>query len=133
MGALAARADHRHRQLLLPVLDGQARWWQYVCTLVPAPGAAARYGPQKPSGVPVLMINGTADPQDPPANMSGAQNIWPDSRLLIAPSQAHGTDLRAWLQCDTDLVQAFVEHAKAKQLNASCLSDVALPAFPLQW
>ena len=73
------------------------------------------------------------DPQDPPANMSGAQNIWPDGRLLIAPGQAHGIDLRAWLQCDTDLVQTFVEHANAKQLNASRLSDVALPALPLQW
>jgi pimeloyl-ACP methyl ester carboxylesterase len=49
-----------------------ARWWQYACTLIPAPGAAGDYGPQRPSPVPALMINGTADPQDPPANMSGA-------------------------------------------------------------
>ena len=63
--------------------------------------------------------------------MSGAQNIWPDGRLLIAPGQAHGIDLRAWLQCDTDLVQTFVEHANAKQLNASRLSDVA--RHPRRW
>jgi pimeloyl-ACP methyl ester carboxylesterase len=110
-----------------------ARWWQYTCTLIPDPGAAARYGPPKPSDVPVLMINGTADPQDPPANMSGAQAIWPNGRLLVEPGQAHGIDLRSWLQCDADLVQAFVQHANARQLDASCLTQVTLPAFPVQW
>ncbi len=116
-----------------PYWQGQARWWQYVCTLVPAPGAAARYGPQQPSAVPVLMINGSADPQDPPANVSGAAGIWPNGRLLIAPSQAHGIDLSTWLRCDTDLVQSFVEHANARQLQVGCLSDVTLPVFPLHW
>jgi hypothetical protein len=110
-----------------------ARWWQYACTLIPDPGAAAGYGPQKPSAVPVLMINGTADPQDPPANMSGAQTIWPNGRLLIEPGQAHGIDLRSWLQCDADLVQAFVQRANARQLDASCLTQVTLPALPVQW
>jgi pimeloyl-ACP methyl ester carboxylesterase len=110
-----------------------ARWWQYVCTLIPAPGDAADYGPQRPSQVPVLMINGTADPQDPPANMSGAQRVWPSSRLLAEPGQSHTTDLRAWLQCGADLVQAFIEHASASGLNLSCLAKVARPSFPLQW
>jgi pimeloyl-ACP methyl ester carboxylesterase len=111
---------------------GNARWWQYVCTLIPAPGAAARYGPQKPSAVPVLMINGTADPQDPPASMNGAENIWPSGRLLIEPGQAHGIDLQAWRQCAAGLVRAFVEHASARDLDASCLTRVALPPFPLR-
>ena len=112
---------------------GNARWWQYVCTLIPAPGAAAVYGQQKPSDVPVLMINGTADPQDPPANMASAQQIWPNSRLLTEPGQAHGIDIQAWLQCDAGLVQAFIEHANARELNASCLTQVAAPSFSQQW
>jgi pimeloyl-ACP methyl ester carboxylesterase len=112
---------------------GNARWWQYACTLIPDPGAAARYGPPKTSDVPVLMINGTADPQDPPANMSGARTIWPNGRLLIEPGQAHGIDLRSWLQCDADLVQAFVQHANATQLDASCLTQVTLPPLPVHW
>ena len=70
-------------------IQADAQFWQYACTLIPAPGAAALYGPPKPSNVPVLMINGTADPQDPPANMSGAQDIWPNSRLLAEPGQSH--------------------------------------------
>jgi len=81
----------------------------------------------------VLIINGTADPQDPPANMSGAQNIWPNSRLLIEPGQSHEIDYGAWMQCDAGVIQAFVEHANAKPLNASCLTQVALPSFSLGW
>jgi pimeloyl-ACP methyl ester carboxylesterase len=113
--------------------ESQARWWRYVCTLIPAVGAAARYGPQKPSAVPVLMINGTADPQDPPSNMPGTRSLWPDSRLLIAPGQAHGIDSGPWQQCDAGIVQAFVEHASTKRLHVGCLSGVALPAFPVRW
>jgi hypothetical protein len=79
------------------------------------------------------MINGTADPQDPPANMSGAQDIWPNSRLLAEPGQSHEIDFGAWTQCDAGLIQAFVEHANARQLNASCLTQVALPSFPAHW
>jgi hypothetical protein len=79
------------------------------------------------------MINGTADLQDPPANMSGAQDIWPNSRLLAEPGQSHEIDFGAWTQCDAGLIQAFVEHANARQLNASCLTQVALPSFPAHW
>ena len=65
-----------------------ARWWQYVCTLIPVPGAAADYGQQRLS---------PADPQDSPANMSGAQQIWPGARLLTEPGQSHSMNLQAWL------------------------------------
>ncbi len=115
------------------VAVGNAQWWRYVCTLMPAPGAAARYPPQRASKVPVLMINGSADPQDPPANMAGARKIWPNSRLVIEPGQSHGIDLKAWVQCDASLVQAFIEQANAKRIGVSCLSQVVLPPFLLQW
>jgi pimeloyl-ACP methyl ester carboxylesterase len=110
-----------------------ARWWRYVCALIPAPGAAAHYGPQQRSAVPVLMINGTADPQDPPANMAGAERIWPDSRLIIEPGQSHSIDPQAWQQCDAGLVQTFIEHASATGLDTRCLTQVTLPPFPAHW
>ena len=61
--------------------------------------------------------------------MSGAQDIWPNSRLLAEPGQSHQMDYGAWIQCDAGLIQAFVEHANAKQLNASCLTFV----LPVVW
>ncbi|HTW06171.1 MAG TPA: alpha/beta fold hydrolase, partial [Acidimicrobiales bacterium] len=45
-----------------------AEWWQYVCSLFPHSTQAAQYGTPTTSKVPVLALNGDADPQDPPAN-----------------------------------------------------------------
>ena len=43
-----------------------ARWWQYVCPLIPKAGAAAGSEQLTKSPVPVLAFNGHEDPQDPP-------------------------------------------------------------------
>ncbi len=94
---------------LISIRFVSARWWRYVCTLIPSPGAAARYGQQPRSPVPVLMINGSDDPHDPPANMAGARRIWPNSREVVEPGQGHDIGLQAWLQCDAGLMQTFVE------------------------
>lgn len=110
-----------------------ARWWQYVCTLIPTSRAASDYGPPRVTEAPVLMINGTADPQDPPANMAGAQQIWPNSLQIIEPGQSHSTDTNAWNLCAGTVVRAFVESASVKALNTGCLAQVSLPAFPTSW
>lgn len=110
-----------------------AQWWQYVCTLIPTSGAASDYGPPRVSDTPVLMINGTADPQDPPANMAGAQQIWPNSREIAEPWQSHSVDINAWTQCGATLVQTFVETASVKRLSTGCLAQVTLPPFAVSW
>jgi len=38
----------------------------------------------------MLFFNGEADPQDPPENVAGAKQRYPDSLVLVAPGQAHG-------------------------------------------
>ena len=110
-----------------------AQWWQYVCTLIPTSRAASDYGPPRMSDTPVLMINGTADPQDPPENMAGAQQIWPNSREIAEPWQSHSVDISAWTQCGATLVQTFVETASVKRLNTACLAQVTLPPFAVSW
>ena len=110
-----------------------AQWWQYVCTLIPTSRAASDYGPPRVSDTPVLMINGTADPQDPPANMAGAQQIWPNSREVAEPWQSHSVDINAWMQCGATLVQAFVETANVKGPDTGCLAQVRLPSFAVSW
>jgi pimeloyl-ACP methyl ester carboxylesterase len=113
--------------------EHEARWWQQVCTLFPAPGAAASYGQQRRSSLPVLMLNGSADPQDPPADMAGARQLWPDSRLITEPGQSHEILSTAWEQCYGGLVQAFIADANAARVNAACVDNVALPPFPTRW
>ncbi|MDA8294977.1 MAG: alpha/beta hydrolase [Actinomycetota bacterium] len=73
-----------------------ARWWRAVCALMPRPPEGTIYGALGRSDVPVLMFNGSADPQDPPANMTGARRYWPESRLLVMPGQSHRLDLPTW-------------------------------------
>ena len=91
------------------------------------------YGPPRVTDTPVLMINGTADPQEPPANMAGAQRIWPNSLQIIEPGQSHSIDINAWNQCDGTLVRTFVETASVKGLNTGCLAQVTLPQFAVSW
>jgi pimeloyl-ACP methyl ester carboxylesterase len=110
-----------------------AQWWQYVCTLVPMSKAASDYGPARVTKTPVLMINGSADPQDPPANMAGAEQIWPNSRQIVEPGQSHSIDINSWMQCDGTLVMAFVDSASVTGLNTGCLAQVSLPAFQTSW
>jgi len=110
-----------------------AQWWQYVCTLIPTSKAASDYGPPGVSDTPVLMINGTADPQDPPENMAEAHQIWPNSREIAEPWQSHSVDINAWTQCDAALVQTFVETASVTRLGTGCLAQVTLPPFAVSW
>ena len=110
-----------------------AQWWQYVCTLIPASRAASDYGPPRASHIPVLMINGTADPQDPPVNMAGARQIWPNSREAAEPGQSHSVNINAWTQCGAALVRTFVETASVKGLDTGCLAQVRLPSFAVSW
>jgi hypothetical protein len=110
-----------------------AQWWQYVCPLIPTSEAASDYGPPRGSPTPVLMINGTADPQDPPANMAGTQKIWPNSRQIAQPGQSHRVDINAWMQCGATLVRTFIETASVKGLDTRCLTQVTLPSFATGW
>ena len=110
-----------------------AQWWQYLCTLIPTSRAVSDYGPPRVSHTPVLMINGTADPQDPPANMAGARQIWPNSREIAEPWQSHSVDINAWMQCGAALVRTFVETASVKGLHTGCLAQVRLPSFATRW
>lgn len=109
-----------------------ARWWRSVCALMPSPAKGTIYGRQRPADVPVLMFNGSADPQDPPANMAGAHRYWPESRLLVMPGQSHRLDLPAWQACGASLLERFVTRADAIHLDASCLRRAALPPFDLE-
>jgi pimeloyl-ACP methyl ester carboxylesterase len=109
-----------------------AQWWQYVCPLIPKPSAAA-VGHQQlaMSRLPVLAFNGQADPQDPPRNMSGAQEFWPNSRELVVPGQGHDINGDIWLACLDPLTQTFVERASVAHLSTSCLAGVPTPPYDL--
>lgn len=98
-----------------------------LCAVVPAPEAAALYDPPTPVSVPVLVINGDADPQDPPELMENIDATYPNSRLLTAPGQAHA-NWNVPASCLGSIIGGFVDTASVA-VSAHCLEQVSPPLF----
>jgi len=97
-----------------------------ICAVMPRPKPEALYGPVTSSSVPVLFFNGEADPQDPPENVAGAKQRYPNSLSLVAPGQAHGY---TGIPCRASIVADFIERGSVEGLVTDCLEQVALPPF----
>jgi pimeloyl-ACP methyl ester carboxylesterase len=75
---------------------------------------------------PVLLLAGSADPLDPPANLRGWRRVFPLGRLIVVPGAGHGTIEYACLQ---KLVARFIARGSAAGLNAACARHASLPPF----
>jgi pimeloyl-ACP methyl ester carboxylesterase len=78
------------------------------------------------STVPVLLVNGEADPPDPPDNVAGAEERYRNSLILMAPGQAHGY---TGIPCRASIVADFLAQGSVAGLRTECLGQVDLPAF----
>jgi len=107
-----------------------ARWWQYVCPLIPKSAAAVGHEQLTVSTVPLLALNGTYDPVEQPRNWAGAQKAFPNSRAIALPGQGHNTNA-SWSACAGPLTQTFIEQASAAHLNTGCLTAASAPPFDL--
>lgn len=81
------------------------------------------------SDVPTLVLQGGADPKDPPANSAGVQQAMPNARVILAPGQGHGI---ATLGCVPTLIDRFLERGTATGIDMSCVKLTPLPAFRLR-
>lgn len=96
------------------------------CHFVPDPGESAHHGPALPSNIPVLLFTGEVDPQNPPENVAGYQNIWPNSLDVIQPGMSHEYPFDA---CVNNIMAAFVETASLENLPLACVANYKPPAF----
>ena len=79
------------------------------------------------SDVPVLLILGGADPQNPPANVADAPRELPNNRTLVLPGHAHTVGN---LGCMPSIIDSFVRAGTVDGLDVSCVSTgVPLPPF----
>ncbi len=108
-----------------------AQWYQYVCPLIPKSAAAVGSQQLTAASVPVLAFNGEADPNDQPRNMAGAQQFWPGSRVIALPSQGHYFSSANGWDCESALIQIFIQQASVAHLDTGCLAAIPAPAFPL--
>lgn len=125
-------------------LDAQPPWGTEFDTYTVAYIAAFRLGcrffPKRaepaslwtfstPSRIPVLVVEGGADPQDPVSNLSDLQQHFPDSRIVILPHVGHEFSIGG---CVGQIVTDFVDHGTTKGLDTTrCAGQITVPPFPL--
>jgi pimeloyl-ACP methyl ester carboxylesterase len=109
----------------LPVILDADRDLDLGCSLMPrVPTPADDERPVR-SDVSVLLLNGTLDPQDPPANVADAATELPNSLVIVA-TQAHTF---GHVGCMPDVVAAFIETGTVVGLDTTCVDELPTPPF----
>ncbi|HEY7627057.1 MAG TPA: alpha/beta hydrolase, partial [Ilumatobacteraceae bacterium] len=99
-----------------------------VCAALPHGVVEANDGEAVASDVPVLLLVGEADPQNPPSNTADASRDLPNSRRVVVPGEGHGV---AQLGCLPGVVTAFIEAGTADGLDVSCVQSMDPPRFQI--
>ncbi len=97
-----------------------------VCSAMPKAAQPAWSKARVHSNVPVLLVVGGDDPQDPIANVRNARRELPASRTVVVPYAGHGS---LQLGCLPKLAQRFVERGTAAGLDTRCAARYTPPAF----
>lgn len=97
-----------------------------VCTAWPRVDTTGEDWSRVQSDVPTLVLQGGADPKDPPANSAGVQHAMPNAKVILAPGQGHGISA---LGCVPVLIDRFLERGSATGLDTSCAKLTPIPAF----
>lgn len=85
------------------------------------------------STVPVLAIEGGADPQDPPTNLPDLKQHFPDSRIVTLTHIGHEFNFGiSGVGCLDTMMLSVVERDTTKGLNTTlCNSAIVYPPIPL--
>jgi hypothetical protein len=86
--------------------------------------------PQVGSQVPVLLWNGNLDPLNPPENVVGSKELWPNSITLVSPYQSHNINGNSEY-CFMAIMDEFIQTGSVVGLDRSCLQSLSPPTFVL--
>jgi pimeloyl-ACP methyl ester carboxylesterase len=107
----------------------RAKRFSMICKYLPK-GVTSPANIQQPhASTPVLLFNGQFDPLDPPENVTGSQELWPNSLALTLPWQGHALSDYSTLNCMGSIIQAFVEEGSTAGLDTTCLQNLQPPPF----
>jgi pimeloyl-ACP methyl ester carboxylesterase len=104
----------------------RARLFRHACRVVPRGRVAPAADSLRAVRTPALLLAGSADPLDPPANLRGWRRLFPDGRLVVVSGAGHGT---IEYFCVQRLIARFVDRGSPTGLNAECARHVSLPPF----
>ncbi len=124
----AATAAAARGSYLAASVVARARLFARACRVVPRGRVPQGSGTIVPTDVPVLLLAGSADPLDPPANLHGWRHAFPEGRLVVVPGAAHGVLDEG---CLPSIVDRFVARGSARGLDLSCARRVQLPALQI--
>ena len=96
----------------------------FACELTPKGETPEGMDPQPPSQVPVLILTGEADPQNPPENVTGSKELWPNSLLVVEPYQGHWLSDIHEVMCRWSIETEFIEKASVEGLHTECMQTV---------
>ena len=100
----------------------RANKYTLICKYLPK--GITPEGDQPVSQVPVLLFNGELDPLDPPANVAGSQEIWPNSLALTLPGRSHSISDYTTADCILQITSKFIEVASVENLPTECLQNI---------
>ena len=109
-----------------PARDADGKSFAAVCASVPPGIVPDDAGTRVRSNVPVLVLVGGADPQDPPANVAGIQQAMPNARVVVARGVGHGA---VQYGCLPALANRFLAQGTAAGLDVACAARIPLPPF----
>ncbi len=104
----------------------RARGIAAVCRAMPEPALGPGDAAPLRSNVPVLFLNGAADPQDPPSNVADAPVQLPNSLVVAIPGLGHTV---GHLECCPDVIGAFFEAGSVDGLDTSQIERLAPAPF----
>ena len=121
-------AQQARLSLFTPMMAAEAAWQQQLCALWPHdPGVSGVVR----STVPIVFVNGTADPTDPPANVAAAPRTMPNALLVTVPGGSHEVGPTG---CIPALSAAFILAGKPadRAAWAACARTLGheYPSFP---
>ena len=97
-----------------------------VCSAMPKAAQPAWSKARVRADVPVLLVVGGSDPQDPLANVRDARRELPLSRTIVVPHAGHGA---LQLGCTARVAQQFIARGTAEGLDTRCVARYAPPPF----
>jgi pimeloyl-ACP methyl ester carboxylesterase len=104
--------------------------YRQACSFMPKrPEAAAAWRLPTRSAVPLLVLAGGADPQDPLRNLSGLSRRFPNARAIVVPYYGHAVGQYG---CLGGLVSDFIDRATAEGLDTRCVRAIEPPPFALR-
>jgi pimeloyl-ACP methyl ester carboxylesterase len=100
--------------------------YQQLCSVWRSRPAPADFFEVPTSEVPILMLEGGADPATPPRHAQALLNKLHHAHLLVAPNLGHTVSLSG---CAPDIVEGFIKSPDGPPPDGSCLIAIPRPPF----